>query len=149
MSWAKVYFLNDDDQTRGFYELVRRTHVVGYKENGQQIYQISVPSLTILRELRIPFEIAGYVEAVRPDHRLGESSMSWAKIYFPTEDDEVRGFYELFRRTHIVSYREAGRHIFQVSVPSMSILRELGIPFEIAGCVDDPRPDHLVEHQSD
>ncbi len=55
MSWAKVYFLNDDDQTRGFYELVRRTHVVGYKENGQQIYQISVPSLTILRELRIPF----------------------------------------------------------------------------------------------
>lgn len=150
MSWAKIYFPNYDDQVRGFYELVRRTHVAGYKEAGRQFFQISVPSLHILRDLGIPFEIAGYLDSaqyVHPnvDHTMEHSPMSWAKIYFPTEDDEVRGFYELVRRTHVVSYREAGRHIFQITVPSMSILRDLGIPFEIAGCVNYPRPDHLVE----
>jgi len=71
--------------------------------------------------------------------------MSCAKIYFPTHDDQVRGFYELVRRTHVVSYKEAGRQIFQVSVPSLAILRDLAIPFEITGVVDHPRPDHLVE----
>ena len=71
--------------------------------------------------------------------------MSWAKIYFPTDDDEVRGFYELVRRTHVVGYKEAGRQIFQISVPSLDILRELGVPFEIAGLVDSARPDHLVQ----
>ena len=72
--------------------------------------------------------------------------MSWAKVYFPTENDEARGYYELVRRTHVVSYRESGRHIFEVTVPSLAILREQGIPFEVAGHVDRPRSDHLVEN---
>lgn len=71
--------------------------------------------------------------------------MSWAKIYFPAHDDQVRGFYELVRRTHVMSYKEAGRQIFQVTVPSLAILRDLAIPFEITGVVDRRRPDHLAE----
>ena len=71
--------------------------------------------------------------------------MPWAKVYFPTENDEVRGYYELVRRTHVVSYKEEGRHIFEVTVPSLSILRDHDIPFEIAGHVDRPRSDQLVE----
>jgi hypothetical protein len=71
--------------------------------------------------------------------------MSWAKIYFPSHDDQVRGFYELVRRTHVAGYKEAGRQIFQISVPSLDILPELGIPFEIAGYTESARPDHVIE----
>jgi hypothetical protein len=72
--------------------------------------------------------------------------MLCAKVFFPSHDDEVRGYYELVRRTHVLSYKEAGRHIFQISLPALAILRDLGIPFEIAGQVDHPRPDHLVQN---
>ena len=71
--------------------------------------------------------------------------MSWAKIYFRTREDQVRGFYELVRRTRVAGYKEAGRQIFQISVPALEILRELGIPFEIAGYADSAQPDHLVQ----
>lgn len=69
--------------------------------------------------------------------------MSWAKIYFPAQRDEVRGFYELARSTRVVSYREGGRGMFQVPVSSLSILRGLGIHFEIAAHVDQSHPEHL------
>ena len=68
--------------------------------------------------------------------------MPWAKVYFPTYEDEVRGFYELARKTHVVSYKEGGRAIFQVPVSALGLLRDIGVPFEIAGQVDYPRPDH-------
>ena len=64
--------------------------------------------------------------------------MAWAKIYFPTLEDEVRGFYELARHTRVVSYKEGGRGMFQVPVAALSILRGLGVPFEIAAQVDSP-----------
>ena len=72
--------------------------------------------------------------------------MPWAKVYFATHEDEVRGFYALARRTHVTSYKEAGRRIFQISVPSLEILRELGVPFEIAGQVDYPRPERQPQN---
>ena len=69
--------------------------------------------------------------------------MNWAKIYFPTTQDETRGFYELARRTRVISYKEGGRGMFQVPVASLTILRGLGIRFEIAAQSDHPRPEHL------
>ena len=71
--------------------------------------------------------------------------MSWAKIYFPTHEDEVRGFYELARHTRVVSYKEAGRGMFQVPVAALAILRGLGVRFEIAAQVDHPRPKRLPQ----
>ena len=67
--------------------------------------------------------------------------MPWAKIYFPDPDSEARGFYELARKARVVSYREAGRGMFQVPADSLQVLKGLGIPFEIAGQFDTPRPD--------
>ena len=67
--------------------------------------------------------------------------MPWAKIYFPDPEAEARGFYELVRQTRVVSFREAGRGMFQVSTDALQRLRGLGIPFEIAAHLDTPRPD--------
>lgn len=64
--------------------------------------------------------------------------MSWAKICFPTQDDEIRGFYELARRTRVISYKETGRGMFHVPLDDLAILRRLGIPFEIAAELDTP-----------
>jgi hypothetical protein len=39
--------------------------------------------------------------------------MSWAKIHFPTHDDEVYGFYQLVRHTRVVSYNEGAVPCFK------------------------------------